>query len=248
MSDRLTRKEIKQQDGFQVAMGRTLDTVQRNRRQIVLFAVVLVLLVAAVIGWFIYSAAVEDDAQAALTDGIEIYSAPLDGDAQAAGAETTFPDEEARAAAAEEAFSGVVDEYGGSDAADVARVYLGDIAASRGDTERAAELWREFLDDHPDHMVAAQVRLNLYALDRAAGRGEEVAAELEEMVDDEDRALPLDVALFELAATLESLGREEDANVYYQRLVDEFGESPYAAAARAKTGGGAPAGFPGFPS
>jgi tetratricopeptide (TPR) repeat protein len=248
MSERLTRKEMKQQDGFQVAMGRTLDTVQRNRRQIVLFAVVLVVLVAAVIGWFLYAAAVEGDAQAALSEGIEIYSAPLEGEDGADGAETTFPDEAARTAAAEEAFEGVVDEYGLSDAADVARVYLGDIAASRGDTERASELWRDFLDEHPDHMVAAQVRLNLYALDRAAGRGEQVAAELEEMVDDEDRALPLDVALFELATTLESLGREEDAGIYYQRLVDEFGQSPYAAAARAKTGGGMPAGFPGFPS
>lgn len=247
MSDRLTRKEMKQQDGFQVAMGRTLDTVQRNRRQIVLFAVVLVVLVAAVIGWFIYSAAVEGDAQAALSEGIEIYSAPLEGEDGAGGADRTFPDEEARTAAAEEAFEGVVDEYGLSDAADVARVYLGDIAASRGDTERATELWRDFLDEHPDHMVAAQVRLNLYALDRAAGRGEQVVAELEEMVDDEDRALPLDVALFELATTLESLGREEDAGIYYQRLVDEFGQSPYADAARAKTGG-APQGFPGFPS
>ena len=75
-----------------------------------------------------------------------------------------------------------------------------------------------------------------------------MATELERMVEDDDRALPLDVTLYELATTLEQMGREEDATIYYQRLVDEFGESPYAQAARSKVGGGAPQGFPGFPS
>lgn len=248
MSDRLTRKEMKQQDGFQVAVGRTLESVQRNRHKIVLFAGVLVLLVVAAVAWFLYVSSIEDDAQALLAEGIEAAGAPLAGDEAAEQADLTFPDETSRTARAEEIFGQVVDDFGMSDAADVARVYLGDIAAERGDTERARELWNEFLDEHPDHMVAAQVRLNLYALDRAAGQGEQVATELEEMVADEDRTLPLDVALFELATTLEQLGREDDATVYYQRLVDEFGESPYAMAARQKVGGGAPAGFPGFPS
>lgn len=248
MSERLTRKEIKQQDGFQVAVGTALDTVQRYRRQILLFAGLLVLLVLVAVAWVVYLGAIEDDAQALLAEGIEVYSAPLDGEAGAAGAEITFPDEAARTARAEEIFREVTEEYGPSDAADVARVYLGGIAARRGETEQAAELWREFLDDHPDHMVAAEVRLNLYAIDRAAGRGEEVAAELEAMVANDDRVLPQDVAIFELATTLEELGRAEEAAVYYQRLADEFGESPYAAAARQKTGGGAPPGFPGFPS
>lgn len=247
MSDRLTRKEMKQQDSFQVAVANALETVNRNRRQILLFTAVLVLLVLGVVGWFLYLAAIEDDAQALLAEAMEAYGAPLEGeDAGTAGA-LEFPDEEARTARAEELFSEVVDEYGLSDAADVARVYLGDIAASRGDTERAAELWRDFVDEHPRHMVAAQVRLNLYALDRAAGRGEEVAAELRTMLEDDDRNLPQDVVLFELAETLDQLGREEEAQVYYQRLVNEFGQSPYAMAARSKTGG-QPLGVPGFPS
>lgn len=248
MSDRLTRKEMKQQDGFQVAMGRTLDTVQRNRRKILLFAGVLVLLVLAAVAWFVYVRAIEDDAQALLADGVEAYGAPLAEDPAAEGAALTFPDEQARTTRAEELFDQVVEEYGLSDAADVARVYLGNIAAGRGEVDRAVGLWRDFVDEHPEHMVAAQVRLNLFALERAAGRGEQVAAELEGMVNDDDRALPQDVALFELATTLEELGRGEEAAVYYQRLVDEFRESPYATAARQKTGGGPPAGFPGFQS
>lgn len=252
MSDRLTRKEIKRQDTFQVTMGRGLEMVQTYRRQIVWVAVALVVAVLAVIGWFVYLGAVEDDAQVALAEAMKARSAPIveEGEPPPPGAgagELTFPSAEARQARSKELFEKVADEYGASDAADVARVYLGEMAASAGDTDRAIELWSDFVDEHPDSVLAAEVRLNLYAVERAAGRGEEVASELEAMLQDDDPALPRDVAVYELAVTLESLGREEEATQQYQRLVDEFGQSPYAQAARQKTGATA-GGFPGLPS
>lgn len=251
MSDRLSRKDIKRQDTFQVTMGRGLEMVQAYRRQLVLLAGLLVLIVVAAIGWFIYVETVEDDAQALLAEAIEVRSAPVDeGGAEAGTADggLSFASAEARRERSRALFGQVVEEYGASDAADVARVYLAEIAATEGDTEGARELWGDFLDEHPDHMLGAQVRLNLYALQRSEGRGEEVVAELEQMVDDDDPALPRDVALFELAVTLEALGREDEATARYQRLVDEFGQSPYAMEARQKVGGGAAAGFPALPS
>lgn len=245
MSDRLSRKEIKRQDTFQVLMGRGLEMVQAYRRQIILVAGLLVLLVVVAIGWFIYVESMEDDAQALLADAMEARGEPAGG--ETAEAASTPEGAGARRTRARQLLEQVVDDYGATDAADVARVYLGEIAATEGDTERAAELWREFLDEHPEHMLGAQVRLNLYALERGAGRGEEVVAELQEIVDDEDPPLPRDVALYELAVTLEELGREDEAAERYQRLVDEFGQSPYAVEARQKTGGAA-ATFPGLPS
>lgn len=249
MSDRLSRKEMKRQDGFQETMGRGLEMVQSYRRQIILVVGLLVLLVVVAVGWFIYVQSVEDDAQMLLAEAMEVRSAPVEAGPEATEeleGGPTFASAEERGARARELFERVVDDYGASDAADVARVYLGELAAGEGDTERAAELWRDFLDEHPTHMLGAQVRLNLYALERAEGRGEEVVAELEEMVDDEDPALPRDVALYELAITLEELGREEEAAARYQRLVDEFGQSPYAVEARQKTAG--TQAFPGLPS
>jgi tetratricopeptide (TPR) repeat protein len=114
------------------------------------------------------------------------------------------------------------------------------MAAVAGDTERARELWQDFLDEHPKHMLGAEVRLNLYALDRAAGNAEAVAAELQAMLEAEDRPLPEDVVLHELAVTLESLGRDEEAAEHYQTLVSVHPQSAYATAARQKTGGSGP--------
>lgn len=249
MSDRLTRKEIKQQDTFQVTVGRVLDWIHVHRRHIVVGAAAVVLAVAALAGWAFWLQATEDDAQALLNEAMEAYAAPVRGEGEEAPAgdeELSFPSAEARRTRAAELFERVLDEYGANDAADVARVFLGEIAAVQGDTERARELWERFLDEHSEHMLGAEVRLNLYALDRAAGRGEQVAAELQAMLDEEDRPLPEDVVLYELAVTLESLGREEEAAEHYQDLVDRFNQSPYAMAARQRTG--APGAFAGLGS
>ncbi len=253
MSDRLTRKEMKRQDNFQTFMTSALDFVQIYRRYLVAGVILVVVLIAGVIGWMFYQRSQEDDAQALLADAIEASSAPIEGAASEADqAKTTpelsFPTAEAREARAKELFDSVRDRYGLSEAADVAEVYLGEIAARHGQTDTAHKLWSDFVDEHPDHMLTTQVRLNLYELDRTAGKGEQVAKELQKLLDQQDRPMPEDVILYELAVTLESLGRKQEADQHYQRLITEFSESPYAQLARQKTGSTAAPSFPGLPS
>jgi tetratricopeptide (TPR) repeat protein len=244
MSDRLTRKEIKRQDSFQVTMAQSLEWVRSHRRALIAGAATLVLAVVALGAWAFWVRLSEDEAQALLAEAMAAHRAPIEPAGEAAAAagddEPSFPSEEARRSRAQELFEQVVEEHGASDAADVARVYLAYFAAGAGDAERARELWQDFLDEHPEHMLGAEVRLNLYALDRAAGRGEEVAAELRTMLEQDDRPLPEDVVLHELAVTLEALDREEEATEHYQRLASEFPQSPFALAARQKTGAPAP--------
>lgn len=238
MSDRLTRKEIKQQDSFQTTMALALDTVQRYRTHLIVGAVAVVVVVLAVVAFAFYSASRERQAQAVLADAIAAHGGPA---AAAAG-------EEADPTRARELFEQIRDEYPRSDAATVAASYLGGFAAREGDTERARELWEEYLDEQPDGLISANIRVNLLALDRAAGRGEEVVAELEEMLGDEDRLLPEDVVLYQLALTLDELGRAEEAESHYQRLADEYPGSPYGQLARRKVGAPAAPAFAGLPS
>ena len=240
MSERLTRKEIKRQDSFQTAMTSSLELVQRYRRELVLGAVLLVLAVVALVAWSFWTSSREDDAQVLLAEAIEVYGAPVGDEARAAGDGPVFASEEERRTRAAELFREVEERYGSSAAAAVARAYRGGIAAAEGDVETARRLWREYLDDQEDTMLAAEVRLNLIHLDRASGRSEEVAARLEEMLLAESRPLPGDIVLHELAQTLEQLGREEEAAERWQQLVTDYPASPYAAAARQRTGGGFP--------
>lgn len=247
MSDRLTRKEIKRDDQFQRTMSQSLDWVRTHRKLLIAATGALVFVVVAAVGWSFWLRSQEDDAQELLGEAIEAQSAPV-GAAAAGAPGLTFATAEERTARATELFEQVREEYGMSQAADLAGLYLATSAARAGDTERARELWSAFVDDHEDSMLAAEARLNLYALDRAEGRGEEVLAELERMIEDDDRPLPEDVILYELGVTLDALGREEEATERYQRLVDDFVQSPYTQLARTKPGVVSAPTVPGFRS
>ena len=62
--------------------------------------------------------------------------------------------------------------HDGTDAADIAAVYRAELATREGDLAQARELWEGFLERQKDHMLAAEVQLNLMSLDRLEGRGE----------------------------------------------------------------------------
>ena len=236
MSDRLSRKEIKQKDGFQESMIALLDFLENNSRKIiygVLAVVALVVLVVAV--RFVLDQRAEA-AQVQLTDAIEVFSAPIvaenatSGDADA----LSFADLDSRSAAAKEKFEGVVDAYGSTVAGAVAKVYLGRIASQNGDLDSARELWQTFVDDRPGHMLTSEVEMNLVTLDRQMGKDEEVATRLESVLENNSSSMPQDAILYQLAETLDALGRQDEATPYYQRIVDEHPGSPYTILAQQK--------------
>ena len=104
---------------------------------------------------------------------------------------------------------------------------------SNGDTETARRLWTEYLSANPGTALAVSVELNLLALDRQAGKLEEVKSGLEKQLEEgAKRSLPEDVVLYELATTLEALGRDTEAQDTLQRLVDDHPRSPFAFEAR----------------
>jgi tetratricopeptide (TPR) repeat protein len=144
-----------------------------------------------------------------------------------------FASDQERLDVAKKAFADLADDYGSTDAGKVANVYLGEIAASQGSTETARKLWTEYLASEPDTALAVSVELNLLALDRQAGKLEDVKSGLEKQLEEgAKRTLPEDVVLYELAQTLEALGRQNEAQDTFQRLVDDHPRSPYALEAR----------------
>lgn len=260
MNERLTRREMKR-DEFAVAMGRGVEYAGSHVRPILMAVGGALLLLLLALGLWSFFRHRAEEANEKLAPAMRVYQAPI----QATGAkpddpkEPSFPNDAARRAKAKQLFEEVRDDYGSTDAADVAGVYLADIAAEEGQLDRARELWTDFLDEHGDHLLAGAVQLNLLALDRKQGKGEEVVTRLRGMVDDAEGTLPQDVVLHELGVTLEQLGRPQEAVQQYQKILDEYPQSAYRQAAqqrlaaidptRALGGGGAPPGLsmPGFP-
>ncbi len=107
-------------------------------------------------------------------------------------------------------FERLIEDYRGSRAAWAAYGHLGELEAQDGRFKEARALWQRLAEGGPDDL-AADAEMSLILLDREEGRLEELAERLESLVEGGESSLPEDVLLFELAQTLEGLGRHEEA-------------------------------------
>src|SRR5205085_12295498 len=114
----------------------------------------------------------EQRAQDALAKAIDTIESPLiapPGGQTMPGAK--FKTDAERQAAAEKQFKGVQSQYGGSDAADVADLYLARLQAQHGNTPPARQRLEHFISAHPKHMLVGGARYSLYQLRIDAGEG-----------------------------------------------------------------------------
>lgn len=237
MNRRLTRKEIKH-DGFTESVEGAIDYVRIHSRALaggLIALVVLILIVGIGTAW---KESRQAKADTALATAMMVMSAPIDASSpDPLNPESpVFADTASRAARSRELLEAVRSDFGGSDAANIANAYLGQIAAADGETSEARELWESFLRESDESLLAAEIRINLMSLDRAEGRGEELVTRLRAELDAPDSKMPKDLLLYELGVTLESLAREDEAGDAFRRIVDEFPRSSYAAEARSRTG------------
>ncbi len=235
MSQRLTRKEIKRDEVLET-VGSFVGFLQRHGRTLVLGVVGLMLALLVAWGVWMFRERREAAAGERLAVALAAYAAPVDASDPRPddAARPSFGDDAARKARADELFRAVREEYGGTDAADIAGAYLGGLAAAAGREDEARQHWEEFLDRQGDHLLAAQIQLNLMALDRAQGRSAKLVDRLRARLDDPREKLPKDVLLHQLGLALEELGRPAEARDAYGRLVDEHPESPLRAEAEGR--------------
>ena len=224
MGRRITRKQLKQDDEFVSTAEQIFRWVNDNLRP--LLAAVGAVCAAALLWWGVSSwlGARSNDAALLLNHAVTTFEGD-DLGAMVPGGDV---------AAAEAAFQEVVDSYGRTVQADMARLYLARIALGRGEVDRARDMLVELAARHPDNLIGRLATLDLMDLRVASGQGDEVAAELEAMVSDSDPALPHDAALYKLGELLMAESQPDRARPYFERLVEEFPQSPYLPQARQK--------------
>ena len=223
--DRQHRRDLKH-DKFVDEVGALTGRARANQRTLITIAVAAVAIAALIYGFFFYRSNQERKAQVALAEAIDTIESPLIVET-APNKDAKFKTEAERSAAAEKQFKDIQATYSGSDASDVANLYLARISSSRGDLAGARKQLQEFIDDHPDHLLVGSARYSLYALRIDSGEGQQVATELNAEVAKTDPVLPPDSLLSLLAHAYEVQGNMENARDTYRRLVTEFPDSPF---------------------
>jgi predicted negative regulator of RcsB-dependent stress response len=223
MGRRITRKQLKKDDEFVSAAELIFRWLSENWRPVA--AGIGAVAVVGLLWWAvnIWTGSRAEDASLLLRQAVMTFEGQPD-----AGSLVPAGDVDA----AEVEFLQVIDSYGRSDQADMARLYLARIALSRGESDQARTALVELSQRHSDDLIGRLANFDLINLRIASGQGAEVAGELETMVTGQSTALPRDLALFQLGEIYASEGQSDRARQYFEQLVEEFPESPYLASAR----------------
>jgi TolA-binding protein len=229
-----TERHHLKQNEFAETTRRVTEYVVENRRMLslVLGAVVLVAVVAGAVGYWRGRQA--DRAGALLAAALATAESPiapaptLPGITQQPG---TFPTEEARAEATANALNEVIAQYPNTDAATVATYQLGAALLAARKFGEAEQQFRKVVDGGDD-LYAPLARLGLAQTLAAAGKHDEAIKIYADLAATRDGALPIDGVLMALARTHLGAGKTQDARAAFQRILDEFPDSPYVVEAR----------------
>ena len=224
--DRQHRHDLKH-DKFVDEIGALSVRARANQRLLFTIGIAAVVIAALAFGIYFFRANREDQAQDALARAIETNEASVRETQPQGSTGPHFKTEPERTAAAEKAFREVREQYSGTNAADVAGLYIARIAVAKGDVKTARPLLEEFVDDHGDNILVSTARFSLYQLRIENGEAAKVAQELDAELAKSDPVLPGDSLLVLLAQAYEVQGNAAKSKEAYKRITTEFPESPY---------------------
>jgi TolA-binding protein len=230
------RRELKH-DRFVDEIGTLSVRARQNQRFLMTVAVVVVAAVLIGYGLYFYRNTKERRAQQALAGAAETIDSPLlppAGGQPIPGAK--YKTEEERNSAAEKQFKDLQRKFSGTDAADVASLYIARLNAGHGDVVSARKLLNQFIREHPKHVLVGSARFSLYQIRIESGEAAQVANELQAETNKTDPILPADSLLVLLAHAYDAQGNGAKSKEAYRRIATEFPDSPYALEAQRRIG------------
>ena len=220
MTRRITRKQLKKNDEFVSTMDRLIRKFSDYWKQTVIGIGAFLLIVFL---WWVFSqwsGSRQDKASVMLSSAVKAFQ-------QAQTKNGAGDDVRAQ-------FEKIVSTYGRTDESDMARLYIARMDLDSGKVDEARNAFVKIKGKHRGDAIGRIAALDLLHLQISSGQGAEVAKELEKMVVGRDTTLPRDVALFELGQVYLEEQKTEQAREYFQKIIDDFPNSPYSTKAKEK--------------
>jgi len=229
---RAERQRLKQNDLGHLT--RQAQEVFADRKRDVGWIVAAVLVVGAVaLGYWVWHQRVQQGAQKLLADAMVIQEARIGPPAAATGATgLTFPTERERAQAALTKFKAAADAYPTTDAGLFARYQEASTQVVLGNPAEAAKAYQVVIDGAGNRLIGQTARLGLAAAHARGGQFDQAITTYKELAQRKDGGLPVDGILMELGRVYRDAGRAGEAQQTFNRLLEEFPESPFNADAK----------------
>jgi TolA-binding protein len=143
-----------------------------------------------------------------------------------------FNNERERAQAALTKFKVAADAYPSTDAGLYARLEEAATYMTLGNPAQAAASYQQVIDKGGNSIYSQSARLGLAGAHAAQGQYDQAINAFKELAQRKDGPLPVDGILMQLGRTYLDAGKRADAQQIFNRLVEEFPDSPFTADAR----------------
>jgi TolA-binding protein len=210
------------------------ETVGARRTETTAIIAAVVVVGAIAIGFFGWREHVQSQAHGLLAQAMAVQDARV-GPPPAPGTPSAglyFPTERERSQAALTKFKTAADAYPSTDAGIYARYQEGATSLALGSTPGAIAAYEQVIKQDGDGFYGQMARLGLAEAQARAGQYDTAINTFKEMSQRKDGPLPVDGILMQLGRTYLQAGKRADAQQTFNKLVEEYPESPFTGDAR----------------
>jgi TolA-binding protein len=208
--------------------------LEERRSQLTYTVILVVVLLVAAIGYFAYNNSVQGRAGALLADALTVDEARV-GPPPAPGAPSaglSFPTEREKHQTALTKFKVVADQYPSTSAGLFARYRQATTYMALGEPKSAVETFQQVIDRGGDGIYGQMARLGLAQAQAASGQLDAAINTFKDLSTRKDGPLPVDGILMQLGKAYLDAGKPADAQQTFNRIVEEFPDSPFSSDAR----------------
>ena len=209
-------------------------TVSERRKETTGLVAIVVVVGALALGYVSWREHVQTKAHGLLAEAMAVQDARV-GPPPAPGTPAGglyFPTERERSQAALTKLKIAADAYPSTDAGIYARYQEGATSLALGSAPGAIAAYEQVIKEAGDGFYGQMARLGLAEAQAHAGQYDTAINTFKELAQRKDGPLPVDGILMQLGRTYLDAGKRADAQQTFNRLVEEYPESPFTGDAR----------------
>jgi TolA-binding protein len=232
---RAERRHLKENE-VEIFTRQARELVDARRREVTAVLVAVVVLGLAALGWVWWRQSVQTRAGAMVAQAMAVQDVRVGPPAAPGGSAPptpSFPTVQAREEAALAKFKETADAYPSTRAGVFARYQQASLLVQLGRASDAIGVYQQVIAQAGDDDIYGEMaRLGLAEAQARAGQYEQAINAFKELAQRTDGHLPTDAILMQLGRTYLDAGKQADARQTFNRIVEEFPDSPYSAEAR----------------
>jgi TolA-binding protein len=230
---RVERHHLKENE-LQTFARQARGAYEERKRETTVIVAVAVVIGAVAIGYFGWRESVQSKAHALLADAVVVMDAPI-SPPPAPGQPSQgirFATERERAQSALTKLKATADAYPSTDAGLYARYQEGATWMVLGSPAQAATAYQQVIDRDGSGIYGQMAKLGLAEAQAREGQYDKAIQAYQDLSQRKDGPLPIDGILMQLGRAYLDAGKRTEAQQTFNRLVEEFPDSPFNADAK----------------